>query len=144
MFALKSLISLTGLFVLVVSMAMMAPAADAKSPKAAPQLQRIIDVVLARAKPSVNKSIAPGVVLRRARSYGNIVMFDTELTDPVLLNLARNDKPAMQKFFAENIGTKFCRKGSGTRSFIDMGGEIQLVFQDRRRNMLAGGRLTGC
>lgn len=107
-------------------------------------LQRTIDIVVARAKRNEGRQIGRGVTLRKVRQHGDIVMFDMTLTDPVLIAAGRKNPALLRREFITKMGARFCRKGQGTRAFVDAGGEIQLVLADARRKMLAGGRLTKC
>ncbi|UYV38644.1 hypothetical protein N4R57_06235 [Rhodobacteraceae bacterium D3-12] len=108
------------------------------------QLQRTINIVVSRAKRGEGRPISRGVTLRKVRQHGDIVMFDMTLTDPVLIAAGRKNPALLQREFITKMGANFCRKGKGTRRFIDAGGEIQIILADARRKMLAGGRLTKC
>ncbi|WP_137703099.1 hypothetical protein [Marimonas lutisalis] len=117
---------------------------SAREKASSPQLQMIIEAVVANAKRGEGKLIADGIVLRKVRQHGDIVMFDMTVVDPVMLAYARGQQANFQQIAIKDMGRKFCRRGTGTRKFVDMGGEIQVVFYGARREMLAGGRLTRC
>ena len=129
---------------LAVGLAFAGGAAQAADKASTPALQRVIDAVVTGAKAGVGQQISTGIVLRQVRQHGDIVMFDLKLVNPVMLETARGNAAYMQRIFARDFGAKLCRKGSGTRQFVDMGGEIQVVFWGNRREMLSGGRLTRC
>ncbi len=128
---------------LALALAMPATLVEARQKASSPQIQAAIDRVLFRAKPSVGKPMARGMILRRAHQLGDIIMFDIDIVDKQMAATARTNPQILQNFVGKNMGRKFCRKGSGTRSFVDMGGEIQILFKEGRK-VLSGGRLTRC
>ncbi|MDQ2093262.1 hypothetical protein [Rhodalgimonas zhirmunskyi] len=118
-------------------------AAAAGVKPATPAIAATIARVKARAQTGVGRQVAPGITLERVYSRGNTVFFDNRM-NPALTAVAKREQTRFQADTMKTFGTKFCRKGTGTRAFLDEGGAIQVVVRGADGTLLSGGRLTGC
>ena len=117
------------------------------NPPPSPQLAQKMSQVLGRAQKSINRDISPGVRLTAATSRGNTLVFMTraESVAAAEVGLIRGPGLSLQQRFVKTFGQKFCRKGSGSRKFVDAGGSISIALKLRgSAKLLAGGNLTSC
>lgn len=117
------------------------------SPAPSPALKQEMGKVLGRAQKSLNQEISKGVRLTAATSQGDTLVFMTraESVAAAEVGLIRDPSLSLQERFVKTFGQKFCRKGSGSRRFVDAGGSISIALRLRGSSkLLAGGNLTRC
>ncbi|MCV2892992.1 hypothetical protein [Lentibacter sp. XHP0401] len=122
--------------------------ADVKfgTPPPSAHIHHMMQEVLGRAQAGIGEEISPGMKLTAATSQGDTIVFMTRAKDiaSVERGMVRDPKLSLQQRFVKTFGKKFCRKGSGSRRFVDAGGAISIAAMSRSGELLAGGKLTKC
>lgn len=116
------------------------------SPPPSPTLEGAMRLVLSLAQPSIGREISPGMVLTAATSRGDTAVFMTRAKDiaSVEIGMIQDPRLSLQQRFVKTFGRKFCRKGSGSRAFIERGGRISIAALSQSGKLLVGGTLTRC